>query len=58
MRLSANQPRQPCHVSRDGQMTVKRSWNILDDLKIWALTWENEWSYGDSNPRPLACHAT
>jgi hypothetical protein len=26
--------------------------------RSWPLTWENsgQWSYGDSNPRPLACH--
>jgi hypothetical protein len=25
-------------------------------FEFMALTWE--WSYGDSNPRPLACHSS
>ncbi len=39
-------------------MTVRRSWKGLPRVQNTALTWELEWSYGDSNPRPLACHGT
>src|ERR1019366_8191672 len=51
VRLTASQSR-PERRSNDGQA-------ILEPVQIaWkcTLTWYYEWSYGDSNPRPLACH--
>jgi hypothetical protein len=44
------------HVQNDGRMTVKRSWNPSGGPPTITLTWYFVWSYGDSNPRPLACH--
>jgi hypothetical protein len=40
-------------ASNDGQTIL---WSITTDRKR-ILTWSFVWSYGDSNPRPLACHA-
>src|SRR5260221_4824538 len=48
----------PFHVHHDGQMTVRRSRNQSSEVTIIALTCNSLWSYGDSNPRPLACHAS
>jgi hypothetical protein len=44
----------PERRSDDGQMIFTGS----DESGNNALTWEFAWSYGDSNPGPLACHAT
>ena len=38
-------------------MTVRRSRNQSLEVTITALTCNSSWSYGDSNPRPLACHS-
>jgi hypothetical protein len=38
-------------------MTVNRSWDPSGWPRNRLLTWYFGWSYGDSNPRPLACHA-
>src|ERR1039457_7316483 len=40
-------------ASNDGQTIL---WSITTDRKR-ILTWSFVWSYGDSNSRPLACHA-
>ncbi len=62
-RISLSSEANPCgsmppfHVHHDGQMTVRRSWNQSLGVRRYALTCNSLWSYGDSNPRPLACHA-
>ena len=43
-------------AQNDGQMTVRRSRRLPWKARDRGLTWENLWSYGDSNPGPLACH--
>ena len=42
----------PERRSDDGQTILKAALGARDR----GLTWENLWSYGDSNPGPLACH--
>ena len=51
VRLSASKPR-PERRSDDGQTIFTRS--LVSENN--ALTWRFAWSYGDSNPGPLACH--
>src|ERR1035438_4418876 len=47
----------PASGQDDGQITVKRSWSPSGQARNHVLTWPFEWSYGDSNSGPLACHA-
>ncbi len=42
-------------VDRAEPLTVAAAYAQCRD---GALTWTFAWSYGDSNPRPLACHAS